>query len=68
MFCAPEVLRGHKYNESADTFSFALTLVACFKKGRAYDHTESFRLNDVKVCAEITREKSLPLCTITHRR
>jgi hypothetical protein len=47
-FCAPEVLRGERYNESADAFSFALTLVACFKKGRPYDHTESFKLNDVK--------------------
>ena len=48
MFCAPEVLRGERYTESADAFSFALTAVACFKKGRAYDDTESFTLENVK--------------------
>ncbi len=49
MYCAPEVLRGHKYDESCDTFSFALTIVACFKKGRSYDYTESFSIDAVKV-------------------
>jgi len=45
---APEILRSEPYDESADTFSFALTLVACFKRGRAYDATESFRMKDVE--------------------
>ena len=54
MFCAPEVLRGHSYNESCDTFSFALTVVACFKKGRAYDCV--FRIADVQVRAHLPVE------------
>ena len=44
---APEVLRSEAYDESADAFSFAATVVACFKRGRAYDHTESFDLKSV---------------------
>jgi serine/threonine protein kinase len=48
MFCAPEVLRGDSYDQSADAFSFALTLVACLKKGRAYGD-EVFRVSNVRV-------------------
>jgi len=54
-FSAPEILRGEPYDQSADTFSFALTLVACFKRGRAYDITESFRLKDVKFAQQRPR-------------
>jgi len=48
LFSAPEVLRNEAYDESADAFSFAATLVAFFKKGRAYDRSESFRLHAVR--------------------
>ena len=45
---APEVLRSEQYDESADVFSFAVTLVACFKRGRGYDKTEPFSMSGVK--------------------
>jgi len=48
MSSAPEILRNEAYDQSADAFSFAITLVACFKRGRAYGISESFSLKAVK--------------------
>jgi len=45
---APEILRSELYDESADAFSFAVTLVACFKDdGRGYGD-DLFSIGGVK--------------------
>jgi len=47
MFAAPELLRGERYDEAVDLYSFGCTMVALWKRGDAYEKGEKFSVGGV---------------------